>query len=157
MRSLSIEQDIIRKVQQGDVDGLIDGATKIPAVRSGQLAPQLLRHHRNFFIRLETIVSRAAIQAGLPAEEVLETEEHYISKCESLPDMERIKNLQYHMILNYADQVRKLKHPIGAKCVAVHPQPYGRTDPHRRHCSILRQKPRQTDYGIQKANRQDAV
>lgn len=71
MRSLSIEQDIIRKVQQGDVDGLIDGATKIPAVRSGQLAPQLLRHHRNFFIRLETIVSRAAIQAGLPAEEVL--------------------------------------------------------------------------------------
>lgn len=28
MRSLSIEQDIIRKVQQGDVDGLIDGATK---------------------------------------------------------------------------------------------------------------------------------
>lgn len=80
MRSLSIEQDIIRKVQQGDVDGLIDGATKIPAVRSGQLAPQLLRHHRNFFIRLETIVSRTAIQAGLPAEEVLETEEHYISK-----------------------------------------------------------------------------
>ena len=109
MRSLSIEQDIIRKVQQGDVDGLIDGATKIPAVRSGQLAPQLLRHHRNFFIRLETIVSRAAIQAGLPAEEVLETEEHYISRCESLPDMERIKNLQYHMILDYADQVRKLK------------------------------------------------
>ena len=115
MRSLSVEQDIIRKVQQGDVDGLIDGATKIPAVRSGQLAPQLLRHHKNFFIRLETIVSRAAIQAGLSAEEVLETEERYISKCESLPDMERIKNLQYHMILDYADQVRKLKQCGGSQ------------------------------------------
>ena len=115
MRSLSIEQDIIQKVQQGDVDGLIDGATKIPAVRSGQLAPQLLRHHKNFFIRLETIISRAAIQAGLPAEEVLETEERYISKCESLPDMERIKNLQYHMILDYADQVRKLKQCGGSQ------------------------------------------
>ena len=109
LRSYSIEQDIIRKVQQGDVDGLIDGATKIPAVRSGQLAPHLLRHHKNFFIRLETISSRAAIQAGLTAEDVLEIEERYISKCESLSDMERIKNLQYHMILDYADQVRKLK------------------------------------------------
>ena len=70
---------------------------------------------QEFFIRLETIVSRAAIQAGLPAEEVLETEERYISKCESLPDMERIKNLQYHMILDYADQVRKLKQCGGSQ------------------------------------------
>ena len=47
--------------------------------------------------------------------EITETEEHYISKCESLPDMERIKNLQYHMILDYADQVRKLKQCGGSQ------------------------------------------
>lgn len=108
-KTISIENDIIKKVKEGDVQGLIDGATKIPAVSSGQLAQQVLRHQKNFFIRLETIVSRAAYQAGLEANEVIAAEEKYIIKCESLESIDRIKNLQYHMILDYADRVRKMK------------------------------------------------
>ena len=107
-RSYAIEKDIINKIMHGDVDGLIDGATKIPAVSSGNLAPHLLRHHKNFFIRLETICARAAIEAGLEAEEILAIEQMYIHKCESLSDIDRIKNLQYHMIVDYADRVAKL-------------------------------------------------
>lgn len=109
MRSYSIEQDMIQKVKRGDVDGLVDGATKIPAVSSGNLAPQLLRHQKNFFIRLETILSRAAIEAGVNPDEALSAEEKYVSKCESFVDIDRIKNLQYHMILDYADRVQKLQ------------------------------------------------
>ncbi|MFR4476728.1 MAG: hypothetical protein ACLT3Y_05615 [Ruminococcus callidus] len=44
----------------------------------------------------------------------METENTHF-RCESLPDMERIKNLQYHMILDYADQVRKLKQCGGSQ------------------------------------------
>lgn len=113
-RSFFIEKDITKKILQGDVEGLIDGATKIPAVSSGQLAPYLLRHQKNFFIRLETIAARAAIQAGLDVDEVFSIEEKYIVKCESLGDIDRIKNLQYHMILDYADRVRKLHQYHGA-------------------------------------------
>lgn len=108
-RAFSIEQDILRKIMHGDVDGLVDGATKIPSVSSGQLAPQLMRHYKNFFIRLETIAARAAIRAGIEADEILAAEEKYIAKCESLCDIDRIKNLQYHMILDYADRVRKFQ------------------------------------------------
>lgn len=106
-RSYLIERDMIKKTMSGDVQGLIDGATKIPSVSSGELAPHLLRHHKNFFIRLETIISRAAIEAGLDVEEVFSLEEKYIEKCESLNNIDRIKNLQYHMIIDYADRVNK--------------------------------------------------
>lgn len=107
-RTFSIEKDIIRKIMNGDVDGLIDGASKIPSVSSGNLAPHLIRHQKNFFIKLETIASRAAINGGLDVDEALAAEEMYITKCESLEDIDRIKNLQYHMILDFADRVKKL-------------------------------------------------
>ncbi len=106
-RSLSIEKDIIKKIKSGDVDGLIDGASKIPAVSSGHLAHHLIRHQKNFFIKLETIASRAAIDAGLDIDEIAAIEEMYIIKCESLDDIDRIKNLQYHMFLDYAGRVKK--------------------------------------------------
>lgn len=106
-RSFLIEKEITKKIMNGDIDGLIDGASKIPAVSAGNLAHHLIRHHKNFFIRLETISSRAAIEAGLDIDEVAAIEEMYILKCESLDDMDRIKNLQYHMILDYAGRVKK--------------------------------------------------
>lgn len=106
-RSFSIEKDIVKKIMLGDVDGLIDGASKIPAVSSGNLARHLIRHQKNFFIKLETIASRAAIDAGLDIDEIAAVEEMYIIKCESLENIDRIKNLQYHMILDYADRVKK--------------------------------------------------
>lgn len=107
-RSYSIEKDMIKKVMNGDVEGLIDGAKKIPSVSSGNLSSHLLRHQKNFFIKLETIIARAGIEAGLDIDEVFSTEEMYIRKCESLEDMDRIKNLQYHMIIDFADRVNKM-------------------------------------------------
>ncbi len=108
-RSYAIEKDMIKKVMNGDVGGLIDGATKIPSVSSGNLAPHLLRHNKNFFIKLETIMARASIEAGLDVDEIFSIEEMYIRKCESLDNIDRIKNLQYHMIIDYADRVKKLQ------------------------------------------------
>lgn len=107
-RSYSIEKDIIKKVINGDVNGLIDGAKKIPSVSSGNLSSHLIRHQKNFFIKLETIVARAGIEAGLDVDEFFSLEEMYIRKCESLENIDRIKNLQYHMIIDFADRVNKM-------------------------------------------------
>lgn len=104
-----IEKDIVRKVKNGDVEGLVDGATKIPSVATYQLAPYLIRHQKNFFIHLETIVSRAALEAGVDPEEIFATESKYMAKIESLDNTDRVKNLQYHMILDYANRVRQLR------------------------------------------------
>lgn len=108
-RSFLIEKDIVKKILLGDVEALKDGASKIPAVSSGNLANNLIRHQKNFFIKLETIASRAAVEAGLDIDEIAAIEEMYIIKCESLENTDRIKNLQYHMILDYADRVKKHK------------------------------------------------
>lgn len=107
IKSFLIDKEIVKKITNGDVDGLIDGANKVPSVSSGNLAPHLLRHNKNFFIKLETMAARAAIDAGLDVEEILSVEEMYIRKCESLENIDRIKNLQYHMIIDYANRVKK--------------------------------------------------
>lgn len=138
MRSLSIEQDIIRKVQQGDVDGLIDGAAGNHCFPCGDPGWSACRRS---FRNGGTLHFQMRIPAGHGTNQELAVS-HDPGLCRSGAK---------------AETVRRQPVPIGAKCVAVYPQPYGRTDPHRRHRSILRQKPRRTDYGIQKANRQDAV
>ena len=104
-----IEADIVRKVRCGDVEGLADGATKVLPVTAKPLAPDLIRHRKNMFIHLETMVSRAALEAGVDADEIFAAESQYMTKIESLENPDRIKNLQYHMILDYAKRVRRLR------------------------------------------------
>ena len=58
--------------------------------------------------KIKAICCFAAVEAGVNSTEIAELEELYILKCESLEDVERIKNLQYHMILDLAERVQAL-------------------------------------------------
>ena len=107
-RSYVIDQGIVRKIKAGDVEGLKQGANQVPSANPRNFAPHLLRHTKNFFIRLLAICCFAAMEAGVNSTEIAELEELYILKCESLEDVERIKNLQYHMILDLAERVQAL-------------------------------------------------
>lgn len=107
-RSYVIDQEIARKVKAGDVEGLKQGANQVSSANPRNFAPHLLRHTKNFFIRLLAICCFAAVEAGVNSVEIAELEELYIMKCESLDDIDRIKNLQYHMILDMAERVQKL-------------------------------------------------
>ena len=99
-RSYVIDQGIVRKIKAGDVEGLKQGANQVPSANPRNFAPHLLRHTKNFFIRLLAICCFAAMEAGVNSTEIAELEELYILKCESLEDVERIKNLQYHIWQN---------------------------------------------------------
>lgn len=92
-RSYVIDQGIVRKIKAGDVEGLKQGANQVPSANPRNFAPHLLRHTKNFFIRLLAICCFAAMEAGVNSTEIAELEELYILKCESLEDVERIKNL----------------------------------------------------------------
>lgn len=46
---------------------------------------------------------------GLDVEDSLSLSDSYIQKCELMNNMERIFNLQYHMVLDYSERVEKLR------------------------------------------------
>ena len=88
-----------------DLEQRLDRA---PAVRSGVVAGEPLRQRKNLFIVTVTLVSRAAIQGGMQVEDAFTLSDSYIQQCELTASPERIANLQYRMLLDYAERVERL-------------------------------------------------
>lgn len=107
--TLAIEQTILNFVRRGDTSALKKWVESIPAVREGILASDQLRQVKNTFIVTATLVSRAAIRGGMDVGDALSRSDAYIRKCELLHDLERIANLQYHMIFDYTEEVERLR------------------------------------------------
>ena len=98
--------DLVRK---GDVAALRSWLAEIPAVRGGAIAPNQLRQLRNTFIVAATLASRAAIRKGMREDDAFTLSDGYIQRVELLSDHSKIINLQYNMILEFTEQVEKLK------------------------------------------------
>ena len=107
--TLALEQTIVNYVRLGDISALKKWFANAPAVRPGVLATDQLRQIKNTFIVTATLVSRAAIRGGMDIDDALSLSDAYIQKCELMSDLERITNLQYHMVLDYAEHVEKLR------------------------------------------------
>ena len=107
--SYDIEQSLIGMVEQGNIEELEKWLSNAPAVRSGCIAPDQLRQAKNTFIVAATLNSRAAIRGGMAVDDAFSLSDAYIQKCELLNSIDRISNLQYHMILDFTDQVRQIK------------------------------------------------
>ena len=105
-----IEQTITNYVRNGETELLQEFFSKIPAVRSGITSKDFIRQMINMFIVTATLVSRAAIRGGLDVDEALSLSDAYIQKCELEKDVESIMNLQYRMVIDYAEKVEKLKY-----------------------------------------------
>ena len=61
------------------------------------------------FVVTATLVSRAAIQGGLSTEDAFTLSDAYIQKCELLNSLNRITNLQYHMVLEFTERVERIR------------------------------------------------
>ncbi len=110
----SIEKAIQYIVSKGDVEALEKYLSNAPAMRSGKIAQNQLRQIKNIFIVTTTLVSRAAINGGMNAEDALTLSDMYIQKCEVLDDLAKINELQFGMVYDYAKKVnyiRKGKNP----------------------------------------------
>lgn len=105
----NIEQTITTYVRKGETTLLKEYFAKIPAVRSGITSKDFIRQIINMFIVTTTLVSRAAIRGGLDVEEALSLSDAYIQKCELEKSVDAIMNLQYRMVIDYAERVEKLK------------------------------------------------
>lgn len=103
------EQQILSLVRKGDIPSLTKWMDVAPAIRGGALASEQLRQIKNTLIVTATLVSRAAIQGGLSTEEAFSLSDAYIQKCELLRNMDQITNLQYHMVLEFAERVNRIR------------------------------------------------
>ena len=107
--TLATEQTILNFVRRGDTVALKEWMKTVPAMRGGTLARDALRQLKNTFIVSATLVSRSAIRGGMDVDEALSLSDGYIQKCELLTSMERITNLQYRMVFDYAERVERLR------------------------------------------------
>lgn len=108
--SIGFESQMLTAVRNGDVDHLLGLFAHVSPGRAGKVGDTYLRQLKNIFIASATLVSRAAIEGGLPAEAALTLSDNYILHCEKLVNPEQINNLQYHMVLDFATQVHELTH-----------------------------------------------
>ena len=107
--TLNIEEAITRIVRKGDTVALKRWLASAPAVHGGTLAGDQLRHMQNLFIVTATLVSRAAIRGGMHEDDAFSLSDAYIRRAELLSDHNGILNLQYHMLLEFTEQVEKLR------------------------------------------------
>ena len=103
------EQTLLDLIEKGDVGALDEWLKDAPAVRPGSIAPDQLRQVKNTLIVTATLASRAAVRGGMDVEDAFSLSDAYIRKCELLQTLDRIINLQYHMVLDFTSQVSNLK------------------------------------------------
>ncbi len=106
--TLNVEEAIVRIVRKGDTVALRRWLSSAPAVHGGTLAGDQLRQMRNMFIVTATLVSRAAIRGGMDADDAFSLSDAYIQRSELLTGHDSILNLQYHMLVEFTEQVEKL-------------------------------------------------
>ena len=107
--TLALEQALMDTVRKGDSAALRSWLSMAPAVHGGTIAQSQLRQLRNTFIVTATLASRAAIRGGLKEDDAFAMSDGYIRRAELLESPAKIMNLQYHMLLEYTEQVEKLR------------------------------------------------
>ena len=103
------EQEIMMLIRKGETEKLKDWISSAPAIRGGTIAVDGLRQVKNMFVVSVTLASRAAIQGGVDPVTALSVSDGFIKRCELLYSVEKITNLQYLMVLEYAGMVRRVR------------------------------------------------
>ena len=106
--TFDIENFLVNAIRHGDVAAIKDFFSKAPAVRAGAVASEELRQAKNTFIISATLFSRAAIRGGMAVEDALSLSDNYIQKIELLTSMDDITNMNYRLVMDYAERMEKL-------------------------------------------------
>ncbi|MCH3956291.1 MAG: AraC family transcriptional regulator [Olsenella sp.] len=107
--SLKVEGMLCDLVRQGRPDELRAYFSALPSSRAGVLSPNRLRNAKDTFVASVTVVSRAAIAGGMDADEALSLSDSYINRCELAVDTQQVSELGYHMAVEYAERVGRLR------------------------------------------------
>ena len=114
--TLAVENVLMDIVRRGDTVALKSWLMQASAIQSGTIAGNQLRQLQNVFIVTATLASRAAIRGGMREDDAFSLSDAYIRRVELLTGHEKILNLQFHMLLEFTEQVEQLhrgKHTSG--------------------------------------------
>lgn len=104
-----LEEKIMNIISHGDIFALKELVSYMPALRPGILSSDALRQAKNTFIVTATLASRAAIRGGMDINESFSISDGYIQKCDLLNSLDKISQLQFHMIYDYTEKVSKIR------------------------------------------------
>lgn len=109
------ELDFFQIIKNGNVGALQElFANGTLDLTEGKLAQTPLRHTKNLFIiTAAKIVMLGAIPGGIDTEKAYQLLDLYIQECEKLQSIEKIKALQYSMILDFCQRAGETKIPEG--------------------------------------------
>lgn len=103
------EQKMLHYIQNGNVAELQEMFKNTTIRRQGKLSRNQTRQQKNMFVVATTLACRAAIKGGLSEKTALSLSDNYIQHAELLNDDNQLQNLQYKMVMDYAEQVAKIK------------------------------------------------
>ncbi len=110
-QSYAWEQLITSYIEGGRPDVLRELFSAPPRVEAGRMAQDGLRQVRNMGICTAAIASRAAIRGGLAPQDAFLASDLYIQKLELMTDPAAIERLAQEMMIDYAQQVERLRGP----------------------------------------------
>jgi len=116
--TMDMEEYMLGLVRSGNVAELRAFFENAPAIRGGVIAQSDLRQAKNLLVVTATLVSRAVIHGGMDAEEALTLSDSYIREGELLTTIEQITNLNYRMVMEYAERMEHLHYGSPSKLVA---------------------------------------
>lgn len=108
-KGYNIEKQILDIVKSGDLMTLKNWVSNAPSVRPGTLSNNVMRQNRNTFIVSTTLISRAAIEAGMKVEDSFKLSDSFIQRCENTNDLKTFSDLEYEMVYTYTKQIHQLK------------------------------------------------
>ena len=107
--ALDIENLLMDMVMRGDVAAIEKFVASAPSIQGGKIAHDQLRQMKNTFVVTVTLVSRAAIRGGVDPTASLALSDAYIQKCELCDDPGKITELNYRLLLDYAERVAQIR------------------------------------------------
>lgn len=106
--TMDIENFMMDAIRKGDRAGLSRFFSEAPPVGAGIIAEDALRQAKNTVVVTATLASRAAMAGGMETEEALSLSDRYIRKCERMTSVEAVINLNYRLVMDYAERMERL-------------------------------------------------
>lgn len=107
--SYELESILERFVMSGDVEGYRHFLNNMPPYHPGQVADDSLRAMKNYGITSISLVSRKAMEAGLPRETAYALLDSYITTMERLSGIQEVSLLISQAVLDYITRVKKCR------------------------------------------------
>lgn len=107
------EQAICDAVAQGSLDSLSSHLILPSVGQNGKMSDNNLRQQKYTFVSFITLVTRAAVRGGLPAEAAYSLSDVYCQRMDAMTDPERINRLLYTSALDFCQRVKEARDGAG--------------------------------------------